>query len=181
MLKLPIFGYLASDCRIYRLGSGLWNNRLTGFSDSSTHPPPPFPSYRMTKGSAYGIYWNQQILTLLYKWNNVIPSVSDKYVTKQAVMPHSIRGPSIKFANSNLEGFFIMNLYQLEKQSTKFTNLEVRRRLREKVRRKRPELFGNNSCILHHDNAPAHTALSVREFLVTKQITVLEHPANHRI
>ena len=25
--------------------------------------------------------------------------------------------------------------------------------------------------------APAHTALSVREFLATKQITVLEHPA----
>ena len=30
---------------------------------------------------------------------------------------------------------------------------------------------------MHHDNAPAHMALSVREFLATKQITVLEHPA----
>jgi len=30
---------------------------------------------------------------------------------------------------------------------------------------------------LHHDNVPAHTALSVTEFLATKQITVLEHPA----
>jgi hypothetical protein len=30
---------------------------------------------------------------------------------------------------------------------------------------------------LHHDNAPADTALYVREFLATKQITVLEHPA----
>jgi len=30
---------------------------------------------------------------------------------------------------------------------------------------------------LHHDNATAHTALSVRESLATKQITVLEHPA----
>ena len=29
---------------------------------------------------------------------------------------------------------------------------------------------------MHHDNAPAHTALSVREFLATKQITLLEHP-----
>ena len=55
--------------------------------------------------------------------------------------------------------------------------LEVLKRLREKVRRKRPELFANNSWILHHDNAPAHTALSVREFLATKQISVLEHPA----
>ena len=46
--------------------------------------------------------------------------------------------------------------------------LEVLKRLREKVRRKRPELFANNSWILHHDNALAHTALSVREFLATK-------------
>jgi hypothetical protein len=55
--------------------------------------------------------------------------------------------------------------------------LEVLKRLREKVRRKRPECFANKSWILHHDNAPAHTALSVREFLATKQIIVLEHPA----
>jgi len=55
--------------------------------------------------------------------------------------------------------------------------LEVLEMLREKVRRKRPEFFANNSWILHHDNASAHTALSVREFLATKQITVLEHPA----
>jgi hypothetical protein len=55
--------------------------------------------------------------------------------------------------------------------------LEVLKRLREKVRRKRPEIFANNSWVLHHDNAPAHTALSVREFLDTKQINVLEHPA----
>jgi len=55
--------------------------------------------------------------------------------------------------------------------------LEVLERLREKVRRKRPDIFANNSLILHHDNAPARTALSVREFLGTKQITVLERPA----
>jgi len=55
--------------------------------------------------------------------------------------------------------------------------LEVLERLREEVRRKRPERFANNSWILHHDNAPAHTALSVREFLANKQISVLEHPA----
>ena len=39
------------------------------------------------------------------------------------------------------------------------------------------ELFANKSWILHQDNAPAHTALSARKFLATKQITVLEHPA----
>ena len=55
--------------------------------------------------------------------------------------------------------------------------LEVLERLCETVRWTRPELFANNSWTLHHDNAPAHTALSMREFLATKQITVLQHPA----
>jgi hypothetical protein len=48
--------------------------------------------------------------------------------------------------------------------------------MREKVRRKRPERFANKSWILHHDTAPANTVLSVRQFLATKQIIVLEHP-----
>ena len=55
--------------------------------------------------------------------------------------------------------------------------LEVLKRLREKGRRKWSKIFANKLWILHHDNAPAHTALSVREYLTTKQITVLEHPA----
>ena len=57
-------------------------------------------------------------------------------------------------------------------QSTKCTIWMILKRLREKGTRKRPELFANNSWIMHHDNAPAHTALSVKEVLATKQITV---------
>jgi hypothetical protein len=34
-----------------------------------------------------------------------------------------------------------------------------------------------NSWVLHHDNVFAHTALSVRDFIASKQITVLEHPS----
>jgi hypothetical protein len=41
--------------------------------------------------------------------------------------------------------------------------LEVLKRLREKVRRKRPELFANKSWILHHDNAPARSHSTVSE------------------
>jgi hypothetical protein len=37
--------------------------------------------------------------------------------------------------------------------------VEIRKRLREAVRRKTPELW-TNDWILHHDNAPAHRALS---------------------
>jgi hypothetical protein len=35
--------------------------------------------------------------------------------------------------------------------------------------------------VLHHDNAPAYRALSVREFLASKQITMLEHPPSSKI
>jgi len=46
---------------------------------------------------------------------------------------------------------------------------ESLRRLRENVRRKRPEMWKNGNWLLHHDNAPAHTSLLVRECL--KKIT----------
>jgi hypothetical protein len=33
-----------------------------------------------------------------------------------------------------------------------------------------------NNLIFHHDNAPVHKALSVKQRLVQKQITEMEHP-----
>ena len=52
---------------------------------------------------------------------------------------------------------------------------EVLIKLREKVRQKRPQLW-ENGFILHQDNTPAHTALSVKQVLTDKNITTLEHP-----
>jgi transposase len=46
------------------------------------------------------------------------------------------------------------------------------------VRKKRPELWKKKSWILHQDNAPAHNALAVKQFLADKCISVLEHPPN---
>jgi histone-lysine N-methyltransferase SETMAR len=53
--------------------------------------------------------------------------------------------------------------------------LEILARLREAVHRKRPELWPD-AWILHHDNAPAHDALTVHEFLAKKSILILDHP-----
>ena len=36
-------------------------------------------------------------------------------------------------------------------------------------------MWQDNSWVLHHDNAPAHTALSIREFLA-QTITMVEQP-----
>jgi hypothetical protein len=45
--------------------------------------------------------------------------------------------------------------------------LEILARLREAVRRRRPELWPD-AWILHHDNALAYDAIAVREFLAEK-------------
>jgi hypothetical protein len=53
---------------------------------------------------------------------------------------------------------------------------EVLKRLREGIRRKRPGKWKKNNWFLHHDIAPAHTSLVVRQFLTSKNITVIPPP-----
>jgi hypothetical protein len=48
--------------------------------------------------------------------------------------------------------------------------VEILKRLGEAVHRKRPKLWPND-WILHHDNAPAHKTLSVKQFLAQKSVT----------
>ena len=53
---------------------------------------------------------------------------------------------------------------------------EILRLLLRPVREKRRELWQDKSWLLHHDTAPAHNALSIRQFLAEKNIAVLEQP-----
>lgn len=51
---------------------------------------------------------------------------------------------------------------------------EVLEKLSDRVRKKRLQLW-RNGWILHQDNALANKALSVKQFLASKNITILEH------
>ena len=53
----------------------------------------------------------------------------------------------------------------------------VLKRLREAVSRKRPQLWTNQSWVLHHDNAPIHSSFLVRNFLVKNETTVVPQPS----
>ena len=53
---------------------------------------------------------------------------------------------------------------------------EILRRLFRSVREKRRDLWLDSSWMLHHDNAPAHNARSIRQFLAEKNVTVLDQP-----
>jgi len=54
--------------------------------------------------------------------------------------------------------------------------VEILKRLRENVRRKRPDQWRNNTWLLRHDNAPAHAVLLTRRFLTENNMTVVPHP-----
>ncbi|KAJ8944076.1 hypothetical protein NQ318_005986 [Aromia moschata] len=54
--------------------------------------------------------------------------------------------------------------------------IEVLTVLRERARRRRPDLWKTKSWKIHQDNAPAHSALSVKAFIAKYGITVLEYP-----
>jgi len=51
---------------------------------------------------------------------------------------------------------------------------EFLERLIKRVHRVRPEIA--NTWVLHHDNAPCHTAISVNQFLAKKGISVFPQP-----
>jgi len=54
---------------------------------------------------------------------------------------------------------------------------DVLRRLRENVRRKRPQKWQNQNTIIHHDNSPAQRPFKVSQFLAKNNMTVvLYHP-----
>jgi len=51
--------------------------------------------------------------------------------------------------------------------------LNVLKCLREAVRRKRPEVWTNNTWMLHQDYAPAHASPLIREFLTKHEMTIV--------
>ena len=120
--------------------------------------------------------------TWVYQYDPETKRQSAQWKTANSPQPKHSRWSKSKSQNNVAEFFYIRGIVHYEFVPTgQIVNqvyyLEVLERLREKVRRNRAELFANNSWLLHHDNAPAHTALSMTEFLATKQITVLENPA----
>lgn len=54
--------------------------------------------------------------------------------------------------------------------------LEVLKRLLQRIRRVRPQMFQTGNWMLLHDNAPSHTSIMVRQFLTQRGVTVLQHP-----
>jgi histone-lysine N-methyltransferase SETMAR len=74
-----------------------------------------------------------------------------------------------------IKGIVHFEFITQDKTTNQTHYVEILKQLRETVHRKRPELWPND-WVLHHDNAPAHKAFSVKQFLVQKSVTEMEHP-----
>jgi histone-lysine N-methyltransferase SETMAR len=53
---------------------------------------------------------------------------------------------------------------------------DVLRRLRENVRRRRPELWREHNWLLHHYNPPSHTSALTQKFLAEDKMAVIPQP-----
>ena len=92
--------------------------------------------------------------------------------------PSTSRNPEIGVDDGDDQGV-VHHEYAPEGQTiNKQYYLEVLRRLRDAVRRKRPALWATQDWQLHHDKAPAHSAHLVQEFLAKHGITQVR-PAPH--
>ena len=60
---------------------------------------------------------------------------------------------------------------------TTLNYVEVLKRLRDDVRRKRPRFWSSGDWLLHHDNAPAHSSNLVLQFLAKHKIVQLRQPS----
>jgi hypothetical protein len=67
-------------------------------------------------------------------------------------------------------------VHDLILQNCWFTIREIAEDVGITVRRKRPQLWTNQSWVLHHDNAPAHSSFLVHNFLAKNETTVLLQP-----
>ena len=82
--------------------------------------------------------------------------------------------------------FSVRNRWKCYRRHTKFLQegqtvnkeyyLSVMKRLRERISRKRADLWKESPWILHHDNAPSQKTIIVNEFLATNSTNIIEQP-----
>ena len=108
-----------------------------------------------------------------------------KQASSQWKMPTSLRQKKARQVRSNVKKMLIVFINVQGIMHWEFVPpgqtvnqelyLEVLKRLGENVR-KRPELWRSGDWFLHHDNAPAHTALSVTRYMASPGWTIVPHP-----
>jgi len=116
-----------------------------------------------------------------YGYNPETKQQSSQWKSASSLRPKKVRQVQSNVKNMlicffNIKGLIHFDFIPQGQTVNQQFYLEVFKRLRDAVRRKRPELWRSGEWLLHHDNAPAHIALSVRKFLTKNGMTTASHP-----
>ena len=74
----------------------------------------------------------------------------------------------------DIKGIVHFEFLPQDQTVNRYVYKKILRRLMRSVRDKRRDLGENNTWVLHHDNVPAHSALSIRQFLAERNVPTLE-------
>ena len=111
--------------------------------------------------------------TVVFKWHTAFKegreNVEDHPLSGRAIS--SINDQNVEVVRAVMAKDHRMSVRMIAEETGFYKNAK---RLRKRVQRVRTDIA--DDWVLHHDNAPAHTALSIREFLAKKSIPVLPHP-----
>lgn len=119
--------------------------------------------------------------TWVYGYNPDTKAQSSQWATKEEPRPKKAR-QSRSNVKAMLTVFFdqegvVHHEYAPRSRTiNKEYYLEVLKRLRHALRRKRPHLWKSGNWLLHHDNAPAHSSHLIQEFLTKHGIVQLRQP-----
>ncbi|UYV78161.1 hypothetical protein LAZ67_16000324 [Cordylochernes scorpioides] len=112
--------------------------------------------------------------------------VETKAQSSQWKLPHEPRSKKVRQVRSNVKVFLTVffdcrdvvhhEFLPQGRTVNKEYYLQGMRNLREAIRQKRPDLWNNKNRLLHHDNAPAHTSLLVRDFLAKNNTLMMPQP-----
>lgn len=119
--------------------------------------------------------------TWVYEYDMLTSQQSSEWREKNEPKPREPRQSRSKIKVMLIVFFDIRGLVHHEFVPTGQTvnkeyYLSVLRRLREKIRHKRPELWANNSWIFHDDNAPSHRAAVVNDFKTKNSFNNIDQP-----
>lgn len=117
--------------------------------------------------------------TWVYEYDMQTSQQSSEWLEKDDPKPKKPRQSRSKIKVMLIVFFDIRGVvhheYVPERQTVnKEYYVTVLRRLRERVRRVRPELWADNSWILHDDNAPSHRATIVNAFKAKHSINTID-------
>jgi len=113
----------------------------------------------------------------IYSYDPETKHMSSQWSTASSPRPKKARQvKSMLIAFFDMDGLVRHECVPRGQTVNKEFHKTVLQRLRNTVRRHRPEKWRSGNWILHHDSAPAHRAVTTNEFLAKHNLLSLPHP-----